>query len=348
MRSTASWTPFSPISRRVGLSLRASAIPGEGKRLQLVTIGEAMLRLSVRAGDRLEDAPTFDVHVAGSEANVAFAAARVGVRSAWISALPANPLGRRVVATLAAGGVDTSLVCWVEGGRLGLYFVEMGAAPRPISVVYDRTASTMALATQEAFDWNAAAETRFLHVSGITLALSPAGRGIAERAMQEVKRSGGVVSLDVNYRQRLWISEDAAAAVRAVAPLVDVLICTAEDARDLFAATGTPEAVVAELQALLGVETVVLTLGADGAIASRSGLTVRRGGFVVETVDRVGAGDAFVAGLIWGLLDGSLERGLERGLAMSALKMTLRGDLFRFDSDDVAALLTRDWREVGR
>jgi 2-dehydro-3-deoxygluconokinase len=316
--------------------------------VQLVTLGEAMLRLSVRAGDRLEDAPAFDVHVAGSEANVAFAAARVGLRSAWISALPSNPLGRRVVATLAAGGVDTSLVRWVEGGRLGLYFVEIGAAPRPTSVVYDRAASTMAVANAEAFDWNTAANTEFLCVSGITLALSSSSRELGRRAMQEVRRSGGVVALDVNYRQRLWAMEEAAAAVRAVSPLVDVLICTAEDARDLFGAAGTPEAMLAKLQDLLGIETVVLTLGADGAIASRNPLTVRRAGFVVETVDRVGAGDAFVAGLIWGLLESSLELGLERGLAMSALKMTVRGDLFRFDAGDVAALLDSNRREVGR
>jgi 2-dehydro-3-deoxygluconokinase len=346
--STASWTPFSPISRRRGFSIPGGELLDRGKGTQLVTLGEAMIRLSVRAGDRLEDAPAFDVHVAGSEANVAFAAARVGLKSAWISALPANPLGRRVVATLAAGGVDTSLVRWVEGGRLGLYFVEMGAAPRPISVVYDRAASTMALATEDAFDWNAAANTRFLHVSGITLGLSSTSREIAERAMEVAKRGGGAVSLDVNYRQRLWAAEEAAAAVRAVAPLIDVLVCTAEDARDLFGATGTPQAALANLQARLGVETVVLTLAADGAIASRNGVTVRRGGFVVEAVDRVGAGDAFVAGLIWGLLDGSLEIGLERGLAMSALKMTLRGDLFWFDASDVAALLARHRREVGR
>jgi len=93
---------------------------------------------------------------------------------------------------------------------------------------------------------------------------------------------------------------------------------------------------------------VVLTLGADGAAASRSGTTMRREGHPVETVDRVGAGDAFMAGLIWGLVDGSLELGLERGLAMSALKMTLHGDLFRLDADAVATLLAKQRREVGR
>lgn len=326
----------------------AGVAPAPARRAQLVTVGEAMLRLSVRPGDRLEDAGAFDVHVAGSEANVAFAAARVGLRSSWISALPANPLGRRVANTLAAGGVDVSLVRWVEGGRLGLYFMELATSPRPINVIYDRAASAMALAAPELFDWGAAGDTNFLHVSGITFALSESCREIGRRAMHEARSRGAVVTFDVNYRQRLWGPEAAAVAVHAVAPLVDVLICTAEDARDLFGAAGAPEAALAQLRADLGVDTVVLTLGAEGAIAAAPGLTVKRSGHAVQTVDRVGAGDAFAAGLIWGLLDGSIELGLERGLAMSALQMTLHGDLFRLDAGDVAALLAKDRREVGR
>jgi len=307
-----------------------------------------MLRLSVRPGDRLEDATAFEVHVAGSEANVAFAAARVGLRTAWLSALPDNPLGRRVATTLAAGGVDTSLVHWQKGGRLGLYFVELGAAPRPIDVVYDRAASTMALATADSFAWQRAADTQYMHVSGITLALSESSRRVAMQAMEEARKRGALVTFDVNYRERLWDRRAAAAAAREVAPLVDVLICTAEDALDLFGANEVPETAIAQLSADLGVETVVLTLGAAGAIASRGGMTFRREGHPVEIVDRVGAGDAFVAGFIWGLIDGSLELGIERGLAMSALKMTLHGDLFRLDAGDVAALLASDRREVGR
>jgi len=157
--------------------------------------------------------------------------------------------------------------------------------------------------------------------------------------MQEARRAGATVTFDVNYRQKLWDRKDAAAAVRDVASLIDVLICTQEDARDLFGVGGAPD---------LGVETVVVTRGAEGAVAARAGASIERRGHPVETVDRVGAGDAFVAGLIWGLLDGSLELGLERGLAMSALKMTLHGDLFRLDAADVVALLAREGREVGR
>ena len=310
---------------------------------QLTTLGEAMLRLSVRPGDRLEDAPAFDVYVAGSEANVAYAAARVGLRAAWVSALPDNTLGRRVARTLAAGGVDTSLVQWEKAGRLGLYFVELAVAPRPIDVLYDRAGSTMAQATAEAFDWPAIADTQFLHLSGITLALSDSSRAVARAAMEAARKSRAVVTFDVNYRHKLWNPAAAAAAVREVASLIDLLVCTAEDARDLFGVTGAEE-----LRAALGVATAVVTLGAEGAVASRGDTTVRHGGHQVETVDRVGAGDAFVAGLIWGLADGSLELGLERGLAMSALKMTLHGDLFRLDADAVATMLAKPGRQVGR
>jgi 2-dehydro-3-deoxygluconokinase len=319
------------------------------RRFQLVTVGEAMLRLSVRAGDLLQDAGAFDVHVAGSEANVAYAAAMVGLRSAWISALPANTLGRRVAGTLSAGGVDTTGVRWVEGGRLGLYFVELGSAPRPISVIYDRAASAMAKATPDLFDWSAAKDTDYLHLSGITLGLSQSCAEIARAAMEEARAGGAKVTFDVNYRQRLWGREAAAKAASDVASLVDVLICTSEDARDLFGAAGSAEEMLTDLQGKLGVKTVVLTLGAQGAIAGRAGAApVKRVAHPVETVDRVGAGDAFAAGLIWGLLEGSLELGLERGLAMSALQMTLRGDLFRLGADDVRAVLARDRREVGR
>jgi 2-dehydro-3-deoxygluconokinase len=310
---------------------------------QLVTLGEAMLRLSVRPGELLEDAPAFDVHVGGSEANVAYAAARVGLRAAWVSALPDNVLGRRVARTLAAGGVDTSLVRWEKAGRLGLFFLELGVAPRPTEVLYDRANSTMALASAGEFDLEALADTQFLHVSGITLALSDSSRELTRRAMAHAKKRGASVTMDVNYRQRLWSRVAAADAIRGVTPHVDVLVCTAEDGRDLFGADDP-----SVLQAALGVATVVVTRGAQGAIASHDGTTVERGGHAVDMVDRIGAGDAFTAGLLWGLLDGSLELGLERGLAMSALKMTLRGDLFGFDADDVAALMAKDRREVGR
>lgn len=314
----------------------------------VATVGEAMLRLSVPAGSRLEDAPSYQVHVAGAESNVAYALARVGLRSSWTSAIPRNPLGKRVATTLAGGGVDLSTLHWSDTGRLGVYFVETGSAPRPTMVSYDRGDSLMALATPDLFDWDAVCDARLLHTTGITLGLSSQARSVGETAMQEAKRRGRRVSLDVNYRARLWGTEAAAEAVRAVAPWVDIVICTAEDARDLFAAQGEPAEIAARLQTILGIGTVVLTLGGSGALVLEDGTISFASAHSVQIIDRIGAGDAFAAGLLWGVLDGSIEVGLERGLAMSALKMGLFGDLFRFGAEDVYALLAKPQREVGR
>ncbi len=310
-------------------------------------IGEALLRLSVRPGERLEDAPAFEVHVAGSEANVAYALARIGLRSAWTSVLPRDPLGRRVASTLAAGGVDVSNVAWTTG-RLGTYYVELGSAPRPTRVVYDRAGTPMTAATPDLFDWDRVCHARVVHLSGITTALSPAAHALVEAAIAEAKLRGRLVSFDVNYRQRLWSTADAARSLAAIGPRVDLVISTVEDARDLLGISGPAADAVRRLADALGVATAVLTCGADGAVLLHEGEVHARPGASVDPIDRIGAGDAFAAGFLAGWLEGSPVAGLERGLAMSALKMTLRGDLFRFSAEDVEELLAAPLREVRR
>jgi len=311
-------------------------------------IGEALLRLSVPRGQRLEDAPAFDVHVAGSEANLAYAMARIGLRSAWTSVLPEGPLGRRVAATLAAGGVDLSGVVWSATGRLGTYYVEFGSAPRPTTVVYDRAGTAMAAATPDQFDWERVCHARLVHLSGITTALSASAHAVVERAIAEARRRGRLVSFDVNYRQRLWDPATAARSLRAIGPTVDVVIATVEDARDLLGIAGPATEAVRRLADTLGVGAAVLTCGAEGAALLHEGEVRTRPGWSVEPVDRVGAGDAFAAGFLAGWLRGAPDAGLERGLAMSALKMTLHGDLFRFSAAEVDELLGAGLREVRR
>lgn len=312
------------------------------------TLGEAMLRFSVQPGHRLQDASSYDVHVAGSEANVAYGLARVGVASLWASCLPRNPLARRVSNTLKAGGVDTSAVVWSERGRLGVYFVELARAPRTTYVVYDRAGSTMAHATPDQFNWNRICQTWALHITGITFALSNESWAVAKRAVEEAHERGVLVSFDLNHRNSLWGPSDAARTVDEIAPLVDVFICTEEDAREVFGSQGDTEYIARSLKKTLDVGTIVVTAGASGAVAIGDGRTVARGGYEVEPIDRIGAGDAFAAGLLWGLSEGSLEEGVERGLAMAALKMTTHGDLFTFDAEDVQRLRLGPSREVSR
>jgi 2-dehydro-3-deoxygluconokinase len=303
----------------------------------IATLGEAMLRLSAPAGERLQEARSLDLNVGGSEANVAFALAQIGVASSWTSVLPSNPLGRKVASTLASGGVDVSTVIWRDEGRLGMYFVEFGSFPRPTEITYDRVGSAMSLATPDIFDWDRICQARLLHLSGITAALSPGCAQVNERAIGEAKGHGCLVSFDVNYRQRLWNAESAARSLVGIASGLDVVICSMEDARDLFGITGSPEEAVRALAELLPVPTTVLTCGADGAVALRGTELCRRPGLAVTTVDRIGAGDAFTAGFLAGYLEGSAEQGLQQGLLMSALKMTLHGDLFRFSHDELEA-----------
>jgi 2-dehydro-3-deoxygluconokinase len=308
-----------------------------------------MLRLSVPAGERLRDARSLDVHVAGSESNVAFALAQIGVPSSWTSVLPSNPMGRKVASTLVAGGVDLSSVVWRDEGRLGVYYVEFGSFPRPTEVTYDRAGSAMSLATPGMFDWDRVCQARLLHLSGITSAISPSCAQVVERAIQEAKAHRCLVSFDVNFRERLWSADAAARSLREIAAGLDIVICSKEDARDLLGITGSPEECVQALAETLRVPTTVLTCGGDGALALQGQEVCSRPGLAVTTVDRIGAGDAFTAGFLAGFLEGSAGKGLEQGLLMSALKMTLHGDLFRFTREEVEAYRQSDaGREVRR
>jgi 2-dehydro-3-deoxygluconokinase len=313
------------------------------------TFGEAMLRLSVRAGHRLEDASAFEVHVAGAEANVAFALARVGVPVRWTSRLPRNPLGRRVAATLAAAGVDISTVGWVDDGRLGTYFVEFSPSPRPTQVIYDRADSAAATATVADFDWDLVLDATAFHVSGITLGLSESSNAVARHALAEAKRRGLLVSYDVNYRRLLWSPSAAADALAEVAPLVDLLTCRAADAELMFGMEGDMHVLATHLRQKLGIEHVVVTNGATGAVAATPSGAFEQPAYSVQVLDRIGAGDAFAAGVLWGLLtESSLQSGLERGAAMAALKMTLRGDLYRLGAEEVDALRAGQTHEINR
>ena len=317
-------------------------------RLDVTALGEAMIRFSVRPGYRIEDAPRYDVHVAGAEANVAFALARMGVRSAWASVLPRNALAERIATALRSGGVDLSPLAWVDAGRVGTYFVELATPPRPTTVTYDRAGSTMALAGPDSLDWDAVCAARLLHVTGITFGVSPSALALSERAVAEARDRGRLVSLDVNYRGRLWGPDEAGATLRRMAGRIDLLLCKLDDARDLFGCTGGARDVAEQLRDAFRVERVAVTCGAAPALALDGGDVIEVPSYTVQIVDRIGAGDAFAAGVLWGYLDGSLASGLERGVAMAALKMTVAGDLFTLDRAAVDTLLSRPTRDVHR
>lgn len=308
----------------------------------LVTLGEAMLRFSVRAGERLEDASAYRVDVAGSEANVAIAAARAGLSVAWLSRLPESPLGRRAAREIAAHGVDVSHVVWDGSHRMGTYFIELSVPPRPVSVLYDRADSAATAITPDDIDWAVVEDARAVHLTGITPALSPAARLTTMETARRARQGGAKVIVDVNYRSRLWPPDEAAQVIGELCTLATTVIVTTEDARDLFAATGLSPEVAAALRQTMGVDAVIVTQGAEGAAWETAEESGEAPGYPAEVIDRIGAGDAFAAGVIIGLLGDGIAAGVRRGLAMAALKLGIRGDQLVVSQEEIDTVLQGD------
>jgi 2-dehydro-3-deoxygluconokinase len=297
--------------------------------MRFVAFGEAMLRLSVGDGERLLDAPRLAVHPAGSELNVAVALAALGAEGSFHSSLPENPLGRRVATAVAAAGVGTDSIGWVPEGRLGTFFAEIAVPPRRTSVVYDRAGSAFAVDPPEAPPLDG---VEWLVVSGITPALGAPARGATERLLAAAREAGTKVCFDVNYRERLWAPDVAAAALAPILATADLVVCGRRDAELLFGVVGDPDAELAALRRQIkDGATVVLTLGEQGCIAADGGGEVaRHAGFAATVVDPIGAGDAFLAGLLWALGTRPLAEALARGAALGALACTVAGDWAAF------------------
>lgn len=311
----------------------------------VVTIGETMLRLSAPHGVALEQAPNLLVHVAGAESNVAVALSRLGTSAGWISRLVDNPLGRRIHNEIRAQGVDVSRVLWTRGERVGTYFVELGRPPRPGRVVYDRARSAMAAINPEEVDWAYFRQGRVVHLTGITPGLSPSCLQLVQRALQEARSAGRMISFDVNYRARLWSAAEAAGALSPLLRQVGILICTAADARHLFEIDGGAVEVAEALRDRFGAEITVVTSGVHFA-ATDGVRTYQREGYPVEAVDRIGAGDAFAGGFIHKFLTEGVEQGLTYGAALAALKHTYYGDTAWASAEDVQTLIAGEdvWR----
>ncbi len=320
----------------------------EASRFEVTSFGETMLRLSVSAGRRLEEVRQFDVHIGGAESNVCAALAALGRRSGWASRLPDNPLGQLVVRRLKAAGVDTAAVVLAEEARLGSYYVQFAAAPRPTQVIYDRANSAAAAMTSADLDWEYLLDTRVLHLSGITPALSPSCRQLIEEAMGRARAKGVAVSFDVNYRSRLWSTQEAGAVLGALVKGVDILICSRKDAQKLFGLTGEEEQVLSQLKGLTKAGHVVLTLGSHGVAAFDGNSYRYEPAVAAQVVDRIGAGDALSAGVLDGYLDGSIEEGLRRGTALAALALSQHGDILITSRNELDAMLASQAEDISR
>lgn len=307
--------------------------------IDLLTIGETMIRLSTPPGELLADSSTLAVHVGGAESNVAVAVAHMGHTTRWLSRLTDNVWGQRIVRELTMQGVDCSGVVWTPDGRIGMYAIEFGVLPRPTRVTYDRAHSAASRMEPNTFDLKQIEQARVIHLTGITAALSEECYALVTVIIQKANEAHVPVVFDVNYRAKLWSAQTCAERLAPLLHKVDTLIITRADAEAVFGLAGDPAEILRGLQGRFGIRCVVVTLGESGAAGFQENIVRLTDSYAVQQIDRIGAGDAFVAGIICGMLRHDFELGLKYGTAMSALHMTLNGDMFRLTEADVQQLV---------
>jgi 2-dehydro-3-deoxygluconokinase len=327
--------------------------------IALVTLGEAMVRLSPPGFARLEQATAFDVQVGGSEMNSAVTAQRLGLGTRYVTRLPRSPVGRLVRNKAAEHGVDVSHIVWTDEDRVGLYFLEFGASPRSSAVVYDRSGSAMSKIQPSDVDWASAFEgTRCFHTTGITAALSASARETVRHAIATARRMNLLVSFDLNYRKRLWTPEDAERFLSPLMEHVDLLFTTEEDAERVFGITGDDNGTVAaELVRRFELRIAAITVRTNDSIwrnhwtaVAHDGSTLyRTNEYELELVDRVGAGDSFAGGFLYSHLAGEpIQRALDLAVATSALAQTNPGDLNWSTLEEAERLLRGGGKRIER
>jgi 2-dehydro-3-deoxygluconokinase len=333
---------------------------------RVITFGEIMLRLKSPGHERLFQSPSLEATFGGAESNVAVSLAAFGLDAAFVTALPANPIGESAVGELRRFGVDVRLVRR-SGDRVGIYFLETGAAQRPSKVVYDRAASSLASCKPGDFDWRAIFDgASWFHISGITPAVSATAADLAIEAVREARASNVTVSCDYNYRGNLWkYGKKAPEVMRELVKHVQIGIANEEDCQKSLGIASTSDAHwgsldtdtyrgLAErvLDEFPNLERQVITLresksadhnGWAACLHNRKDFLISRRYDITDIVDRVGSGDAFAAGLIYGLLSGTDDQqALEFAVAAGCLKHSVPGDFNVITRDEIEKLVAGD------
>ncbi|MFA5065088.1 MAG: sugar kinase [Dehalococcoidia bacterium] len=335
---------------------------------KIVTFGEIMLRLAPPGQLRFGQARTFDASYGGGEANVAVSLSNFGLDTEFVTRLPANDLGEACLQYLRQYGAGTGFI-QRGGGRLGIYFLEMGAVMRASQVIYDRADSSFAGVTPDMFDWKKIFKgAGWFHWTGITPAVSSGAAAACLQAVKTAREMDVIVSCDLNYRAKLWKwGKPAGEVMQELVSYCDVAIGNEEDAEKVFGIKA-PESDVAKGKVsadkyryvceslagkFKGLKTIAITLrssfsashNAWSAILWQSGKVFRGPDFdITHIVDRVGGGDSFAGGLIYSLITASAnpQKALDFAVAASALKHTIQGDFNLVSIAEVEKLLKGD------
>ena len=324
--------------------------------MKVVTFGEILLRLSPEGHKRFLQAEGFDAVYGGGEANTAVSLAQFGYDAKFITKLPDHEIGQAAINTLRQYGVDTSDI--LRGGdRIGLYYLEKGAAQRPSKVIYDRAGSSIAAASAEEFDWERLLSGADLfHITGITPALSAECAKASLEAVKTAKRLGITVSCDINFRRKLWDKDTAGKVMAEILEYTDIYIGGRDQAEELF---GIPtnarddsdyeayKAVAEKLKERFDLKKVAITLRTTLSSDENKWAALLYDGekhcFSREyrslIVDRVGGGDSFSAGLIYALGEGmDTQSAVDFAAAASCLKLSVEGDCNIMSVDEVKSL----------
>ncbi|MCI5582949.1 MAG: sugar kinase [Anaeroplasma sp.] len=327
---------------------------------KIVTLGEIMLRLSPAGQYRFVQADEFDVIYGGGEANVAVSCANYGHDAYFVTKLPTHEIGQAAINSLRRYGVNTNFIA--RGGeRVGIYYAETGASMRPSKVIYDRAHSSISEANPEDFDFDAIMEgADWFHWSGITPAISDKAAELTRLACEAAKRHGVTVSVDLNFRKKLWTSEKAISIMKPLMKYVDVCIGNEEDAElclgfkpDANVEAGETGAagyhkIFEQMAKEFDFKYVISTLR-ESFSATHNGwkALIYNGKEFYESkrydinpiIDRIGGGDSFSGGIIHGLLTKKTQgEALEFAVAASALKHTINGDFNLVSEAEVESL----------
>ena len=330
---------------------------------KVVTMGEIMLRLSTPGYERFVQSDNFDVCYGGGEANVAVSLANYGHESYFVTKLPTHEIGESAVNALRQFGVHTDYIA--RGGeRVGIYFLETGASMRPSKVIYDRAHSSISEAVIEDFDFDKVFEgATWFHWTGITPALGKKSQEVLKAALIAAKKHGVTVSVDLNYRKKLWTPDEAKACMSELMQYVDGCIGNEEDAEKCLGfkagsdvtsgklELGGYEEVFRKMKEAYGFKYIATSLRESfsasdngwSALAFDGNEFYRSRRYEVRIVDRVGGGDSFSGGFIHGLLKyGDYKKALEFAVAASALKHTIPGDFNHVSEKEVETLMNGD------
>ena len=316
--------------------------------MKVVTFGELMLRLEPPGYLRFVQTENLSATFGGAEANVAISLANFGVDSCYVTKLPSHEIGQAAVNSLRKFGVNTQYI--VRGGpRVGIYYNERGASQRGSKCIYDRAGSSIHLSKPEDFDWKQIMQgASWFHITGITPALGPNLVQSCIEAAEEAHKAGATVSLDLNYRAKLWSREEANKAMTELCKYVDICVANEDDAADVFGikaentdttkgelSTEGYKSVARQLMEKFAFKKVAITLRTSINANRNDWQALLYDGkdfffskkYEIWIVDRVGGGDSFTAGLIYSLLSGkSNQEAVEFSVAASCLKHTIEGD----------------------